>query len=107
MRCVRNARMSGGMSCGTIGRRCCSGPILRSGSTESMETRRLVKASMGALLATGAAMGSAPAHASASPTPKARRQELYGLLGKLPTRDRKVSAQLVSTEDRGSYVLDK
>lgn len=36
-----------------------------------------------------------------------RRKELYDLLGKLPPRDRKVSAQLVSTEDRGAYVLEK
>ena len=33
--------------------------------------------------------------------------ELYGLLGRLPPRDRKVSAQLVSTEDRGAYTLEK
>ena len=37
----------------------------------------------------------------------ARRKELYGLMGKLPPRDRKVGAQLVSTEDRGTYVLEK
>ena len=36
-----------------------------------------------------------------------RAKELYGLLGKLPPRDRKVSAQLVSTEDRGTYTLEK
>jgi hypothetical protein len=36
-----------------------------------------------------------------------RRQELYGLMGKLPPRDRVVTAQRVSTEDRGSYTLDK
>ena len=33
--------------------------------------------------------------------------ELYGLLGRLPPRDRKVGAQLLSTEDRGSYTLEK
>ena len=38
---------------------------------------------------------------------KDRRQELYGLLGKLPPRARKVSGQLVSTEDRGTYTLEK
>ena len=32
---------------------------------------------------------------------------MYGLLGKLPPRDRKVGAQLVSTEDRGTYTLEK
>jgi hypothetical protein len=37
----------------------------------------------------------------------ARRKELYGLMGKLPPRDRPVGAQLVSTEDRGTYTLEK
>ncbi len=36
-----------------------------------------------------------------------RRDTLYRLLGRLPPRDRPVSAQLVSTEDRGSYTLEK
>lgn len=36
-----------------------------------------------------------------------RREELYRLLGKLPSRARNVSAKLVSTEDRGSYILEK
>jgi hypothetical protein len=36
-----------------------------------------------------------------------RRQQLYQLMGRLPPRDRKVSARLVSTEDRGSYLLEK
>jgi len=36
-----------------------------------------------------------------------RRQELYGLLGRLPPRDLKVGAQLVSTDDRGGYTLEK
>lgn len=36
-----------------------------------------------------------------------RRTELYGLLGKLPPRDRKVGAELVSSEDRGTYTLEK
>jgi hypothetical protein len=39
--------------------------------------------------------------------PPDRRTELYGLLGRLPPRDRKVSAQLLSTEDRGTYTLEK
>ena len=38
---------------------------------------------------------------------KKSRQELYDLLGRLPPRDRKVSAQVVSTEDRGAYTLEK
>ena len=36
-----------------------------------------------------------------------QRHELYGLLGRLPPRDRKVGAQLLSTEDHGSYTLEK
>jgi len=36
-----------------------------------------------------------------------RHKELYGLLGRLPPRDRKVTAQLVSSEDRGAYTLEK
>jgi hypothetical protein len=38
---------------------------------------------------------------------KNRRKELYALLGRLPPRDHRVSAQLVSTEDRGTYSLEK
>ena len=34
-------------------------------------------------------------------------KDLYALLGKLPPRDRKVSAQIVATEDRGAYTLEK
>lgn len=37
----------------------------------------------------------------------ARRNDLYDLLGKLPPRDRAVSAQLTSVEDRGTYQLEK
>ncbi len=37
----------------------------------------------------------------------ALRQELYSLLGDLPPRDRLISAELVSEEDRGEYVLEK
>jgi dienelactone hydrolase len=36
-----------------------------------------------------------------------RRKQLYELLGRLPPRDRKVGAQLLSVEDRGSYTLEK
>jgi hypothetical protein len=64
------------------------------------------------LLTTGAsALTLAPHLAAAAmksaPTESGRRQELYGLLGKLPPRDRKVGATVVSTEDRGAYVLEK
>jgi hypothetical protein len=67
-----------------------------------MKRRTLLQASAGTIFMatqTGEVRGAAPA--------KDRRQELYGLLGKLPSRDRKVSGQLVSTEDRGSYTLEK
>ncbi len=56
------------------------------------------------LLASGTAMSAAKATKSDD---KSRRQQLYTLLGKLPPRDRKVGAQLVSTEDRGTYTLEK
>lgn len=36
-----------------------------------------------------------------------RRSELYGLLGRLPARDRKVSAEVVSVQDRGGYTLEE
>ncbi len=52
-------------------------------------------------------MATQTAGARAAAGTQDRRQELYGLLGKLPPRDRKVSAQLVSTEDRGTYTLEK
>jgi len=37
----------------------------------------------------------------------ALRQKLYSLLGDLPPRDRPISAEVVSEEDRGGYVLEK
>ena len=46
-------------------------------------------------------------NARASTDVNDRRTELYGLLGKLPPRDRKVGAELVSSEDRGTYTLEK
>jgi hypothetical protein len=71
-----------------------------------MKRRTLLKAGAGTMLV-AANPGVSVASAASKPAPKARRQELYGLLGKLPPRDRKVSARLVSTEDRGSYTLEK
>ncbi|MBC8025684.1 MAG: acetylxylan esterase [Steroidobacteraceae bacterium] len=41
-----------------------------------------------------------------SATSPERRRALYALMGRLPPRDRKVSAKVVSTEDRGTYVLE-
>jgi len=37
----------------------------------------------------------------------ARREELYGLLGDLPERDRPVSAELVAVEEHEAYTLEK
>ena len=37
---------------------------------------------------------------------QARRQELYGLLGDLPDRQRPISAQLLKTEERPTYILE-
>jgi dienelactone hydrolase len=70
-----------------------------------MKRRTLIKTCAGTALA-AALDGVAMTHA-ASPTTHDRRRELYGLLGKLPPRDRAVNARLVSTEDRGAYVLEK
>jgi hypothetical protein len=69
-----------------------------------MKRRTLLKAGAGAIiLASETEISRASANASA---PR-RRDELYSLLGKLPARDRKVSAQLVSTEERETYTLEK
>jgi dienelactone hydrolase len=67
-----------------------------------MRRRTLLQAGIGATLA--------PAFANAArmdAKDKDQREQLYGLLGKLPARDRKVSAQILSTEDRGAYILEK
>jgi hypothetical protein len=70
-----------------------------------MKRRTLVKAGAGTLLA--AALDGVPmTHAASKSATNGRRRELYGLLGRLPPRDRQVNARLVSTEDRGSYVLE-
>ena len=37
----------------------------------------------------------------------ARRKELYGLLGDLPARNRKVTARTVKTQDKGTYTLER
>jgi Acetyl xylan esterase (AXE1) len=67
-----------------------------------MKRRTLLTAGAGAMVLAPHMTGSV-AMASES----GRAKELYGLLGKLPPRNRKVSAQLVSTEDRGTYTLEK
>jgi hypothetical protein len=71
-----------------------------------MKRRTMLTAGAGSLLLDTSLALSAPATGTMADE-KSRRQQLYGLLGKLPPRDRKVSAKLVSTEDRGSYTLEK
>jgi hypothetical protein len=66
-----------------------------------MKRRSLFQAGAGVIMATQVP------ESRAAPAAPDRRQELYALLGRLPPRDRKVSAQLVSTEDRGTYTLEK
>jgi hypothetical protein len=70
-----------------------------------MKRRTFLQAGAGVLVAAQAEMSMA--RTTESSTTKNRRQELCGLLGRLPPRHRKVSAKTVSTEDRGSYTLEK
>jgi hypothetical protein len=70
-----------------------------------MKRRTLLQAGAGALMAAQADISMARTRESS--TTKNRRQELYGLLGKLPPRDRDVSAKSISSEDRGGYTLEK
>ena len=69
-----------------------------------MKRRTLLSACAGAMIL---APQMKPSLATASDSESDRAKELYGLLGKLPPRDRKVGAELVSTEDRGTYTLEK
>jgi Acetyl xylan esterase (AXE1) len=46
-------------------------------------------------------------HAAAAPDSAARRKELYGLLGELPDRHRKIAVRTLSTEERPAYILEK
>lgn len=39
--------------------------------------------------------------------PQARREELYKLLGRLPSRTREISVQKIWEEEREDYVLEK
>src|SRR3954464_11574289 len=70
-----------------------------------MKRRTLLQAGAGAMLM--AAQTETMAAKGAPPASDPRRQELYALPGRLPPRDRAVSARLVSTEDRGGYTLEK
>jgi len=47
------------------------------------------------------------AAAATKQDPKARRKELYSVLGDLPDRNRPITARVVSSEDRPKYHLDK
>jgi hypothetical protein len=68
-----------------------------------MKRRTLLKAGAGTmLLASEVTPGK-----TREPAAPDRREQLYALMGKLPPRDRKVSAQLVSTEEREHYILEK
>jgi hypothetical protein len=68
-----------------------------------MKRRSLFTAGVGALTL---APRLATAATRAAESPADRRKALYDLLGRLPARDRKVGARRVSTEDRGTYVLE-
>lgn len=74
------------------------------GYIRRMKRRSFFQAGAGTMILAGQAglalAGSATDSAS-------RRQRLYGLLGRLPPRDRAIQATLVSTEDRGGYLLEK
>jgi hypothetical protein len=72
-----------------------------------MQRRTLLTAGAGTLLLSPEATLAARTPESGRPDTAARRQELYGLMGRLPPRDRPVGARLVSSEDRGSYLLEK
>jgi hypothetical protein len=72
-----------------------------------MKRRNLLQAGALVFAAHSEISGAAASGAKPKAGGSGRRDELYGLLGKLPPRDRKVSAQLVSTQDRGSYTLEK
>src|SRR5688572_29122824 len=76
------------------------------GKLSDMKRRTLLKSAAGVLPAATLLSTHSEFTRATSVSPD-QRQVLYGLLGRLPPRDRKVSAQLVSTEDRGAYTLEK
>ena len=55
----------------------------------------------GLSMAVDAAAGSSTCGAAA------RRAELYTLMGDLPARDRKITAQTISVEERPGFILEK
>jgi len=74
-----------------------------------MKRRTLLQAGAGALLAASRTETSSAAGVAGQDrhSDYQRRAELYRLLGRLPPRDRPVTAKLISTEDRGGYLLEK
>jgi hypothetical protein len=73
-----------------------------------MKRRTLLQAAASALpaaLSLGRSVDARGAGVSTDETD--RRRLLYDLMGRLPPRDRQVSSKLLSTEDRGSYLLEK
>ena len=73
---------------------------------ETLGRRHVLKAGGLALLA-GAGGLSESANAAPQPSPRERRAELYGLLGKLPDRRRPASGQKSSEVERDGYVLER
>ena len=71
-----------------------------------MKRRILLQAATAGVLMAGEA-GNTMARSRTVGGNKDRRRELYELMGRLPARDRPVTAQRVSSEDRGGYTLEK
>ncbi len=71
-----------------------------------MNRRSLLQAGAGAAIL-APLMHAPDSNAATRGADQDRRDDLYALLGKLPPRDRKVGASLVSSEDRGTYTLEK
>jgi hypothetical protein len=71
-----------------------------------MKRRTLLQGGAGAAFLAGQALNTATG-AAGKHDAKSRRDELYGLLGRLPPRDRRVGAQVVSIEEREKYTLER
>ncbi len=74
--------------------------------TEGAMKRRTLLGAGAAAITLAPMMKVSPANTATDAGANERRRALYELLGKLPPRDRKVSAKLVATEDRGTYLLE-
>jgi dienelactone hydrolase len=62
---------------------------------------------MAMILVLSSLLGAAEQPSGATMTPAARRAELYGLLGDLPPRDRPITVETLSTEQRDGYVVER